>query len=166
MLWKEQREKQAIEKEVGLVERLLAESEGEKEDDLRLIGSLWAKQMKMQRDDLYKKVVMCLAETMQWSQGEVRILIQSSDSEYERYSQMEKEGLDPFEEIKPFMKSFDPEYYKLVWGVSRLTRPELRQSEKSKSNDESSVNDSELKEFTSENLEDIFAEIKDIKIED
>ena len=123
-LWREQREKQAIEREVGLVERLLAEREGEREDGLRLIGSLWAKQIQMvHRDVLYKKVVMCLAEKMRWTKEEMKILIQAFRSEHERYSQMEKEGLDPLEEIKPFMESFDPESYSSVWGLDSLGMP-------------------------------------------
>jgi protein-tyrosine-phosphatase len=111
-LWEEQREKQAIEREVGLVERLLAEKGGEREEDLRIIGSLFAKQHMMTRGGLYGKVVKCLAETMHWTQEEMRILTQAFQAENERYYQMKEEGLDPFEEIKPFMQSFDPENYK------------------------------------------------------
>jgi len=175
-LWEEQREKQAIEREVGLVERLLAEKGGEREDDLRIIGSLFAKQHMMTRGGLYGKVVKCLAETMHWTQEEMRILTQAFQAENERYYQMKEEGLDPFEEIKPFMQSFDPGYYKSLWGVSCQTRPELRQSEKAKSNDESSVNDSELerekfklvefKEFTLEEFKDILADLEYIEMED
>jgi protein-tyrosine-phosphatase len=153
-LWKEQRDRRAIEREVGLAERLLTEKGDETEDNLRVIGSLLAKQMKIQRGGLYKKVIACLAETMHWTQEEMKMLIQSFAAENERYSQMEEKGLNPFKEIKLFMQSFDPEYYESLWGVSRQTKQELRQSEEPNPSDEP-------KEIEFEELpEDLFADIE------
>ena len=106
LLWKKEREKRLIEKDIRFVERLLAERGGEKEENLRLLGRLFVMLFEMQRHGPYVKVMKYLKETMGWTEEDWKAYNEGVNLEYARRHLMKEEGANYLEEIEPFIKWF------------------------------------------------------------
>jgi hypothetical protein len=106
LLWKEEREKRLIEKDIRLVERLFPERGGEKEENLRLLGRLFVMPFEMQRHGPYVNLMKYLKETAGWTEEDWKAYNEGVNLEYARRHRMKEEGVNYLEEIEPFIKWF------------------------------------------------------------